>query len=289
MCRWRRPCVRCCTMSRRCPAARRVRDRSAHVSPRLLEGDLDAIVAKCLRKEPEHRYDSVEALELDIQRYLQTRARVRPRGRALLRARTIHAAASLDGGGERVRRDRAGGGLAVVAWQAHRVALERDIARRAATREEAVRYYLTRMFRSSVADHGARADHSESDAGSERAARAAANIGTIRISRARWSRRSRTCTARWKTSKARCRCSRVSCEQAGPEADPESVALVQQKLANVELQRGNTARAAALLAPAQAFWQAGSAALRGAAAGRDGHAGASAAHAGRPRRLDRHL
>ena len=41
-----------------------------------------------------------------------------------------------------------------LSWQAHRVALERDIARRAATREEAVRYHLTRLFRSSVAEHG---------------------------------------------------------------------------------------------------------------------------------------
>jgi tetratricopeptide (TPR) repeat protein len=44
-------------------------------------------------------------------------------------------------------------------------------------------------------------------------------------------------------------------KQAGPEADPESVALVQQKYANVEIQRGNLEHAAKLLAPAMAFWR----------------------------------
>jgi len=42
-------------------------------------------------------------------------------------------------------------GLAVVSWEAHRIALERDIARSSAAREEAIRYYLTNMFRASVA------------------------------------------------------------------------------------------------------------------------------------------
>ena len=40
------------------------------VPPRLLRGDLDAIVAKALRKEPEKRYTTVEALREDVARHL---------------------------------------------------------------------------------------------------------------------------------------------------------------------------------------------------------------------------
>jgi non-specific serine/threonine protein kinase/serine/threonine-protein kinase len=42
--------------------------------------------------------------------------------------------------------------------------------------------------------------------------------------------------------------------QAGPEANPESVAFARQQLANAELQRGNIARAAALVPLALDFW-----------------------------------
>ena len=38
---------------------------------RLLRGDLDAIVAKCLRKEPTRRYETVNGLKLDVQRHLR--------------------------------------------------------------------------------------------------------------------------------------------------------------------------------------------------------------------------
>lgn len=41
---------------------------------RQLHGDLDAIVKRALRKEPEHRYSSVEQLALDIERYLANKA-----------------------------------------------------------------------------------------------------------------------------------------------------------------------------------------------------------------------
>jgi tetratricopeptide (TPR) repeat protein len=53
---------------------------------RQLAGDLDAIVMKALRKEPEHRYGSAASLEEDLQRYLEgmpVRAR---RGTAAYRA-----------------------------------------------------------------------------------------------------------------------------------------------------------------------------------------------------------
>ena len=39
-------------------------------SPRLLQGDLDAIVAMTMRKEPERRYHSVQQLAEDVERVL---------------------------------------------------------------------------------------------------------------------------------------------------------------------------------------------------------------------------
>ncbi|MEA1648561.1 serine/threonine-protein kinase [Nitrospirillum sp. BR 11164] len=43
---------------------------SPPIAPKALAGDLDAIVAKALRKEPERRYQTVEALVDDLQRHL---------------------------------------------------------------------------------------------------------------------------------------------------------------------------------------------------------------------------
>ena len=51
------------------PSEAAARNRDAPLPAALLRGDLDAIVAKCLRKEPEHRYDSVPALQRDIARF----------------------------------------------------------------------------------------------------------------------------------------------------------------------------------------------------------------------------
>ncbi len=48
---------------------------------RLLEGDLDAIVGKCLRKESEHRYDGVAMLQRDIQRFLDSQPVTRAKAR----------------------------------------------------------------------------------------------------------------------------------------------------------------------------------------------------------------
>jgi serine/threonine-protein kinase len=50
------------------PLASAMESVNAPVPPRLLRGDLDAIVARCLRTEPAHRYATVDALKLDIER-----------------------------------------------------------------------------------------------------------------------------------------------------------------------------------------------------------------------------
>jgi hypothetical protein len=57
----------------------------APVAPRRLRGDLDAIVLKCLRKDPRERYAGAPELEAELQRFLAHRpVRVRGAARAYL-------------------------------------------------------------------------------------------------------------------------------------------------------------------------------------------------------------
>jgi serine/threonine protein kinase len=104
-----------------------------------LAGDLDAIVLKALRREPQHRYVSVNALAEDLERSLQGRpVLARPEGRRYL-------------AGKFVRRHRVGiavavslvlsllGGLAATVWQARAKTLE-------AQKAEAVKAFLISIF-----------------------------------------------------------------------------------------------------------------------------------------------
>ena len=60
-------------MDRSAPAPSRIAlsNTDAPVPARALVGDLDAIVAKCLRKEASHRYETVNALKRDVERHLR--------------------------------------------------------------------------------------------------------------------------------------------------------------------------------------------------------------------------
>jgi len=121
-------------------------DEIAHarcVSPRALAarlaGDLDAMVLKALRREPQHRYIGAGAIAEDLNRFLEKRpVAARPDGR---RYRA----------GKFVRRHRVGiavavslelsllGGLAATAWQARAKTLE-------AQKAEAVKAFLISIF-----------------------------------------------------------------------------------------------------------------------------------------------
>jgi eukaryotic-like serine/threonine-protein kinase len=109
---------------------------------RELAGDLDAIVAKALMKEPARRYESAEALAADLERHLRLEP-VQARdggwayaaGRALRRHRTAVAA----GGFALVALAIGVGG---VAWQA-------KVARHEADRATAVKNFLLAIFRAS--------------------------------------------------------------------------------------------------------------------------------------------
>jgi serine/threonine protein kinase len=114
-----------------------------------LAGDLDAIVLKAIRKEPDERYPSVDALADDLRRYLSGHAVRARRGSPWYRARRL------------VRRHRVeaiaalgvslslliGSGVAVT--QARRAATQRDLAAAASRESEAVTDFLMGLFEAS--------------------------------------------------------------------------------------------------------------------------------------------
>jgi serine/threonine-protein kinase len=116
---------------------------------KVLRGDLDAIVLKAIRKEPDERYASVDAFADDLRRHLSGHAVRARRGSAWYRARRL------------VRRHRVetiatlgisvsllvGAGLAVT--QARRAATQRDLAAAASRESEAVTAFLMGLFETS--------------------------------------------------------------------------------------------------------------------------------------------
>ena len=230
---------------------------AAPVQPRQLRGDLDAIVSCALRPNPADRYPSVEALAADVQRYQRGQpvaaradARLYVVGRFLKRYRWVAAmtgavvlALTL--------------GLAMAAWQAERAALERDIARRAAAREEAVRYNLTSLFRTAI--ENTRPGQSPTaksmiDASAQQVLRQYRDKpqlgGELVLALAD------LYAALEDVAGANALLEGFVTEaERAPHIDPRVLADARQKLANIELLRGHTARAAALLAPAEAFWR----------------------------------
>lgn len=225
------------------------------VPARRLTGDLDAIVATCLRKEAGDRYPTVNALIDDIQHHQRDEpviARGRARhyllGRALVRYRWGVAGAA-------VVFATLAAGLAMTAWEAHRAEIERDVARRAATREEAIRYHIINLFRSSIAQKNGAPVTAKTML--DRSARRVLDqyrddpllAGKVVI----------TLTDLYgalEDVEGQAPLLEGFLAAAGPEADPESVALAQQKLAHIEMLRGHIQRAAELLPKAEARWSA---------------------------------
>jgi non-specific serine/threonine protein kinase/serine/threonine-protein kinase len=226
---------------------------SAPIPARLLRGDFDAIIAKSLRAEPAHRYATVESLKLDIERALRgeavearERARLYILGRTLRRFRWAAVAVlaifvSL------------GGGLGVAAWQAHKAAIDRDTARRDAAREEAVRYNLTQLFRTAIADQGAKGATAKTmiDASAQRILKEYQGepqlAGQIVLTLADLYGALEDVTGAESLLEG-------FVAEATPEADPAALADARQKLANIELLRGHPDRAQELLDRADAFW-----------------------------------
>ena len=118
----------------------------ALVTARQLKGDLDVICLKALRKEPEARYASVEALREDLRRYRVGLPVMAQAPTAGYRTRRF------------IQRHRAGVLMTVLAvltiaagvsFYTIRLAAERDRAERAATRAERTAEFLEQLFESS--------------------------------------------------------------------------------------------------------------------------------------------
>ncbi len=113
---------------------------------RELRGDLDSIVLKALRKEPEQRYASVQDLAGDLRAWLQHRPVAARRGgwrygaarflrrHALAASMAAVAAAALCGG------------LGVALWQAQQARLQRDVAVAEASKSRAVVDFMRGLF-----------------------------------------------------------------------------------------------------------------------------------------------
>ena len=121
--------------------------RPPSVSDRRLAGDLDAIVLKALRKEPERRYATVVELAEDVRRYLAGEPVSATRGTTAYRlsrfARRHARALALAGSIVTVI-------VGIVGFYTLRVARARDRAQQEAARAEQVSRFLTQTF--AVAD-----------------------------------------------------------------------------------------------------------------------------------------
>jgi serine/threonine-protein kinase len=131
------------------PSSVAARTGSAELAPRL-RGDLDAILLKALRKEPEERYASVDALADDLRRHLTGhpvlahRNTFGYRARRLVRRRRVETLAVL------------GVSLSLIAAvafslsQAHRARVQRDRADDASRASEAATSFLLHLFQASA-------------------------------------------------------------------------------------------------------------------------------------------
>jgi tRNA A-37 threonylcarbamoyl transferase component Bud32/tetratricopeptide (TPR) repeat protein len=225
---------------------------SAPVPARRLAGDLDAIVATCLRKDAPDRYPTVNALARDIERHLANepvaargRARSYVLGRALRRHRWSIGAATLLVASLAI-------GLAATIWEAHRAAVERDVAQRAAQREEAVRYELTKLFRASIAQ--------KSD--TPMTAKKMLDLSATRVLAEYKDDPQLAGKVVMTLADLYAALGDVEAQvpllegylAQGGNADRESVALARQQLAAIEVFRGHPKRAAELLPLAEAEW-----------------------------------
>lgn len=122
------------------------RTEGSLLSPESIRGDLDRIILKALRKDPERRYRSMEALIADLDRYRSGQPITARPATLSYRAKKF-----LD-------RNRTGVGVAafltllvagfigVLVWQQQKTAQQRDRARREAKTAEQVSTYLTTLF-----------------------------------------------------------------------------------------------------------------------------------------------
>jgi len=134
------------------PLPSRVAARTgAPIPPATMNGDLDAIVLKAMRRDPDQRYRTVTELADDVRRHqaLQpvqaregsTRYRL---GRFVRRNKIVVTAAGAALAALLL-------GVAGVIWQSHQTSIERDLAQGEARRSESINRMLTVMLRDTAA------------------------------------------------------------------------------------------------------------------------------------------
>ena len=235
------------------PSQRAKANPQPPVPARLLQGDLDAIVAKALRAEPAHRYATVDALRRDVDLARRGEAiaaregaRLYAAGRILRRYRWAAATATTVFLALAV-------GLGAAAWQAHRAALERDVALRNAAREEALRYQLTGLFRGAIADHGSNAPTAKTmlDKSAQRVLREYRDqpqlAGQVVLTLV-------DLYEALEDVQGSAALLEGFLAESNASADPAAVADARQKLAGIDLMRGHVEKSGALLDQAEAYW-----------------------------------
>jgi eukaryotic-like serine/threonine-protein kinase len=220
---------------------------------RELSGDLDAIIAKALRKNPTDRYASVADMARDIQRHQQGEpvtaregAMMYVLGRFLTRHRwTVAGIASL--------LIALAAGLAGTAWQAREAARERDIARTEAAKSDAVRDYLMLMFREAAEEKGD-GELTAKQVLERSAAQLMAGAARQTPQRLEVFQTLGELYAAIDDYEGAAPIFRHYLATAGPSADPALQAEIRHNLAVAEFRLGNASESRKLLAQAQEFW-----------------------------------
>lgn len=126
----------------------RTRNLAPEALKRRLSGDLDVIILKALRKEPERRYDSARALSEDVHRHMnQLPVTAQPDSRGYRIAKFVRRHRVLVGSALLIMVSLFGG-LAAALWQAGVARQEAENARQEAERAEAVTEFLIGLFES---------------------------------------------------------------------------------------------------------------------------------------------
>jgi eukaryotic-like serine/threonine-protein kinase len=235
------------------PSRRAAESAAPPFVPRLLRGDFDAIVAKAVRKEPHYRYATVEDLQRDTESALRGEpVSARSGARLYVFRRTLRRYLWVTVAVAAVLVSLAVG-LGAAAWQARRAEIQRDAARRDAAREEAVRYQLTRLFGTAIEERGAQ----------PATAKAMIDNSAMRVLREYRSQPElqgqivltlADLYGALQDAAGESALLEGFVNQAGPDTDRSALADARQKLAAAQLLRGNTQRAAELIAQAESFW-----------------------------------
>ncbi len=128
-------------------AARAAQRRlTPHSLKRELRGDLDAIVLKALRKEPEQRYASVQDMAADLRAWQQRRPVAARRGGWRYDAARFLQRHAVAAGMAVVAVLALCGGLGVALWQAQQARLQRDVAVAESAKSRAVLEFMSGLF-----------------------------------------------------------------------------------------------------------------------------------------------